>query len=260
MSSLFKSILLIATFLSVSTTSYAIFRPKDQKQVKAEKEDHQSTFLSYVPSSHPYVIKKYDQFISSLQKLSDAGKLDASSKEALLDALLFAAEKHQGEFRKGMSHNPYIVHPLRVVNILMERAHVEDVDILTAAILHDIVQGNPDRLNQVHRNFGQQVASYIAELSDDLSLPFEERKAYQVERAQNVSKGAALIIIADKLDNIESIHLSPPLDWGKEQKFAYVAWADQVVRNLPAVNFSLYGSFQKAVMSFYASLHKSNGK
>ena len=56
----------------------------------------------------------------------------------LVKAINFAAEKHKYQKRKGTGES-YITHPLGVVDILI-KAHVTDIEILIAAVLHDTVE------------------------------------------------------------------------------------------------------------------------
>lgn len=53
----------------------------------------------------------------------------------------------------------------------------------------------------------------VADVSDDKSLPKEERKRRQVEHATHISTAAQQIKIADKLCNLREILSNPPTGW-----------------------------------------------
>ena len=55
-------------------------------------------------------------------------------------AVAFATEAHRGQVRKGADADPYISHPLAVVAILADEAHIVDWVTLCAAVLHDTVE------------------------------------------------------------------------------------------------------------------------
>ena len=81
--------------------------------------------------------------------------------------------------------------------------------------------------------FGQTVASLVAELTDDKSLPKQVRKDQQIAGASHKSDGASVIKLADKTSNLLAIAKSPP-PWPKDRKRAYVEWARAVVSGLPS--------------------------
>ena len=72
----------------------------------------------------------------------------ASEVRRLTKALAFAAEAHRNHRRKGASQEPYINHLIEVVDLV---ASVEDgdMDVLIAALLHDVLEDTADRLRRV---------------------------------------------------------------------------------------------------------------
>jgi Guanosine polyphosphate pyrophosphohydrolases/synthetases len=53
-----------------------------------------------------------------------------------------ATKAHTGQFRNGNKVEPYINHPLRVALILIEELNIHDVDLICAALLHDVLEKN----------------------------------------------------------------------------------------------------------------------
>lgn len=156
----------------------------------------------------------------------------------LLRALAFAADKHRYHRRKDEAETAYINHPIAVTAELAE-AGVEDPALLVAAILHDTIEDTETTFEEVHKEFGSEVAELVAEVTDDKSLPKKERKRLQVEHAPSLSDRAKQLKIADKICNVLDITHHPPADWSDERKRQYLAWASEVVAGCRGVNASL---------------------
>ena len=71
----------------------------------------------------------------------------------LLQAILFAAEKHRDQRRKGANQAPYINHPIAVAEILWRVGGVRDEVTLQAAILHDTVEDTDTTPEELEKNF-----------------------------------------------------------------------------------------------------------
>jgi GTP diphosphokinase / guanosine-3',5'-bis(diphosphate) 3'-diphosphatase len=165
----------------------------------------------------------------------------------LLHAASFAAQKHTGQKRKGERGEPYINHPLEVANLIANIGGVDDIDVLMAAILHDTVEDCGVSGEEIALLFGDEVAGYVLEVTDDKSLPKAERKRQQVEHAPHLSHGAKIVKLADKISNINDITNSPPADWTIERRREYVDWGIAVVAGLRGVNESLEAHFDSLV-------------
>ncbi|NBC07800.1 MAG: HD domain-containing protein [Bacteroidetes bacterium] len=139
----------------------------------------------------------------------------------LLEALQFAAIHHQYDRRAGYDRLPYINHLIKVTNCLANRIGIKDEALLLAAVLHDIVEDTEVTVEQLERRFGGEVADIVEELTDDMSLPYDERKRLQVEQASKLSPKARVIRLVDKASNLRDI-FNYPLDWSAEKKAAYL--------------------------------------
>ncbi len=165
----------------------------------------------------------------------------------LLNAASFAAKYHTGQTRKGERGEPYINHPLEVANLIANVGGIDDIDILMAAILHDTVEDCGVTRDEIASLFGETVASYVLEVTDDKSLPKAERKRLQIEHAPHLSTGAKIVKLADKISNITDITNSPPADWTIERRREYVEWGSSVVAGLRGVNAKLEAHFDSLV-------------
>lgn len=120
----------------------------------------------------------------------------------IADALLFAANKHFGQDRKG-NGQPYIIHPYRVFGYLQYRLGVFDNDILLAALLHDTIEDTNTGAEEISDRYGKNVLSLVVELTNDKTLEQPERKAKMIEKAKTMSHAAKTIKAADRIDNLE---------------------------------------------------------
>ncbi|EPY75020.1 HD domain containing 3-like protein [Camelus ferus] len=174
----------------------------------------------------------------------------------LLEAADFAARKHQRQRRKDPEGTPYINHPIGVARILTHEAGITDIVVLQAALLHDTVEDTDTTLDEVELHFGAQVRRLVEEVTDDKTLPRQERKRLQVEHAPHSSPGAKLVKLADKLYNLRDLnrctpegtlpHLfggkgeaCPPSEgkgWSEYRVQEYFEWAAQVVKGLQGTN------------------------
>jgi GTP diphosphokinase / guanosine-3',5'-bis(diphosphate) 3'-diphosphatase len=170
-----------------------------------------------------------------------------SNLRKLLQAASFSARKHQSQKRKGDAGEPYINHPLEVANLLANVGRVEDYDILIAAVLHDTVEDTETTAEEITGLFGATVCGYVLEVTDDKSLPKEERKQKQIEHAPHLSTGAKQIKLGDKISNITDVTDNPPAGWSKERKIEYIDWGEKVVAGLRGVNEELENYFDETV-------------
>jgi len=78
----------------------------------------------------------------------------------LLEAIAFAARAHQGQLRKD-GQTPYVSHVFRVVFILRHVFGIDDPGVLTAAVLHDTIEDTTTDFDDIEKQFGQDVASWV---------------------------------------------------------------------------------------------------
>jgi (p)ppGpp synthase/HD superfamily hydrolase len=159
----------------------------------------------------------------------------------------FAARAHVTQRRKGAAQEPYINHLAEVAWLLAEATGGEDAVLVAAGWLHDTLEDTDTEREELERLFGPEVASVVAEVTDDKALPKVDRKRLQIETAPRKSLRARLLKIADKTSNLNSIGLSPPSDWDAERRTDYVIWAEAVVAGCRGLNAHLEAKFDEAV-------------
>ncbi|XP_002130856.2 guanosine-3',5'-bis(diphosphate) 3'-pyrophosphohydrolase MESH1-like [Ciona intestinalis] len=159
--------------------------------------------------------------------------------QILLKTVDFAAKKHRDQRRKDTEMTPYINHPIGVANILSEEAGIKDLVVLQAAVLHDTVEDTETTIEEIEELFGKTVKSVVAEVTDDKTLPKEERKRLQVCNAPHKSREAKLVKLADKLYNLRDLNRCTPQGWSEQRVEEYFKWAFKVVAGLRNTNSML---------------------
>jgi len=154
----------------------------------------------------------------------------------VLRAAEFAAHKHRNQQRKGSSHRPYIGHCIEVARILAEAGKVEDANVLAAALLHDTVEDTDTTRDELREQFGPVIDDLVAEVTDDKTLPSQQRKDAQEAHAPHISAGAKVIKLADKISNVREIGVDPPETWDVKRRQEYFAWAARVVAAVGSIN------------------------
>jgi (p)ppGpp synthase/HD superfamily hydrolase len=118
----------------------------------------------------------------------------------LTKALLFAAEAHRNQRRKGAAQEPYLNHLVEVLDLLVQATDGTETDMLIAAILHDVVEDTSASYEDVAKKFGERVARIVRENSDDMTLPKAERRRARIAGMPLKSREARLVKMADVIN------------------------------------------------------------
>ncbi|MFD1800993.1 HD domain-containing protein [Mixta tenebrionis] len=119
----------------------------------------------------------------------------------------YATEVHAaaGQRRK-YTDEPYIVHPAAVVELV--RSVTNNEAMLAAAWLHDTVEDTGTTLDDIRRQFGDEVAALVAMLTDSKQPQAKNRAARKVahfRHTADASPQAQTIKLADIIDNTRAI-------------------------------------------------------
>jgi (p)ppGpp synthase/HD superfamily hydrolase len=115
-------------------------------------------------------------------------------------AIEFAVKCHTGQYRKhaiGDQRLPYIVHPIDVMKTVWQWG-VGDPIIMTAALLHDVLEDSNVTARQVAKEFGDEVARLVTELTHD---PQVGDKSEYLKQFATASVPALVIKLADRYCN-----------------------------------------------------------
>lgn len=124
---------------------------------------------------------------------------------AVIDRALRAAiSAHEGQVRKGEAHTPYVTHPMHVA-LMLARFGLDD-EVVAAGLLHDVVEDCPAWTHErVMAEFGPHVAGIVAQLTEDKTRSWEERKTAAIAKVPHMSPEAASVKACDKLHNLQSL-------------------------------------------------------
>ena len=127
----------------------------------------------------------------------------------LEEAIIYATIMHQGKVRK-FGNTPYIFHPLEVAQILS--GMTDDKEVITAGILHDIVEDTDGTLEEIEKRFGKRVADLVSSESEtdvpgvDWKESWNQRKEESLSVLRNSEDiGVKMLWLAEKLANIRSL-------------------------------------------------------
>ena len=146
-----------------------------------------------------------DEAIAALKKaIADSGK--KYDTEQIERAIAMACAAHEGQQR--YVGGDYVCHPLQVACILLELGM--DNETIVAAILHDVVEDTKIELDDIRRQFGEDVALLVDGVTKITQMPFSTREEEQGENVRKMllamAKDIRVIIIklADRLHNMRT--------------------------------------------------------
>ncbi|MGG9970434.1 RelA/SpoT family protein [Ferruginibacter sp. SUN002] len=134
-------------------------------------------------------------------------KLKTGDKELLRTAFEMAAEAHKTMRRK--SGEPYILHPLAVARICVEEIGL-GVRSTICALLHDTVEDTDITLDDVKREFGDEIAKIVDGLTK-ISSVMDANTSQQAENFKKIlltltdDPRVILIKLADRLHNMRTM-------------------------------------------------------
>ncbi|MEY8848889.1 bifunctional (p)ppGpp synthetase/guanosine-3',5'-bis(diphosphate) 3'-pyrophosphohydrolase [Psychroserpens sp. XS_ASV72] len=150
------------------------------------------------------IAKAYKQLLKvSYQTLTD------DDKKLIRQAFEVAVDAHKDQRRK--SGEAYIFHPIAVARIVASEIGLDAISI-AAALLHDVVEDNPDyTLADIEQMFGETIARIVDGLTKISSLNKDTDVSTQAENFRkmlltlNDDVRVIIIKIADRLHNMQTM-------------------------------------------------------
>ena len=140
-----------------------------------------------------------------------ADAVESVDRGAIERAFVFACERHADQRRK--SGEDFITHPLGVAKICAGMRL--DTETLCAALLHDTVEDTSASLEEVEREFGEEIAALVDGVTKLTGITFESRDERQAENYRKMMVAMAtdirviLIKLADRLHNMRTLGALP---------------------------------------------------
>ncbi|MDL1969715.1 MAG: bifunctional (p)ppGpp synthetase/guanosine-3',5'-bis(diphosphate) 3'-pyrophosphohydrolase [Candidatus Desulfofervidaceae bacterium] len=122
-------------------------------------------------------------------------------------AYIYSAKVHQGQTR--LSGEPYLSHPLAVADILARMRL--DVISVVCGLLHDTVEDGNVTLEDIKKQFGEEIAVIIDGLTKISKIAFTSKEARQAENIRKMILAMAqdirviLVKLADRLHNMHTL-------------------------------------------------------
>jgi GTP pyrophosphokinase len=132
--------------------------------------------------------------------------------DLLRRAYAFAARAHQGQLRR--SGEPYVLHSVAVAHILADLRM--DATTVAAGLLHDVPEDTPQTLEEVRREFGDEIATLVDGVTKLGKIQWKSQEEKQAENLRKMFLAMAsdvriiLIKLADRLHNLRTIAVMPP--------------------------------------------------
>ncbi len=153
---------------------------------------------------------RYKDYDSLIQIVSASA--NAYDKDLIDKAYKCAFKAHDGQ--KRVSGVPYILHPVSVAYILCELGM--DTQSIVAAILHDVVEDTSVTIDDIKKDFGEEIANLVDGVTKLGKIPYSSKEEQQAENIRKMliamSRDIRVIIIklADRLQNMRTIGCMTP--------------------------------------------------
>lgn len=127
----------------------------------------------------------------------------------LEEAIIYSTIMYQGKTRK-ISSTPFILHPLEVAQILS--VLTDDMEIIAAGVLHEIVEGTDGTLAEIKNRFGSRVAGLVDSVTEEVFQDEDKAATWKKRKAKSLGvlsrtrdKAVQMLWLADKLSSIRAL-------------------------------------------------------
>ena len=159
--------------------------------------------------------KNYQRFLRNLKKFPKA------DQSIIKKAYQLARKSHSGQKRD--EGPPYIIHPIRMANILIEELKIKDPLIIAAALLHDVVEDTAATLKNIKETFGSRVYRLVRDVTrwrpkNETEAQKKKSKKKYFSKVMEEDEESRLVKVVDLLDNLRSWPFIPN-DSPSQEKF-----------------------------------------
>lgn len=165
-------------------------------------------------------------------------------------AKIFARQAHESiDQRRKYTNEPYIVHPAAVAKLVA--TITDDEGMICAAWLHDVLEDTNVTFHELVKEFGNDIAVLVLELTDISKAEDGNRKIRKqkdFEHTRQASTRAKTVKLANLIDNSRSITEFDP-------RFAkvYMEEKTKLLSALAEGNSELYSIARKIVDDYHAT-------
>lgn len=154
---------------------------------------------------YPYRIALHGDMATHLKRFeSNLKKFDEEHQTLIQRAFEFAKERHSAQIRADGSL--FIIHPLRIANILIGEWKTLDAEVVAAGLLHDVVEDTQTTAREIKESFGDGIGRLI----DGMTMwKGSETADVYLQRIARGPERLRIVKCADALDNLRSWHECP---------------------------------------------------
>lgn len=182
------------------TAPKAAKKPSSPKKTvkKVAKKAPTAAFGDHI---HPYGTPRHADLAWQRMRLRKRlSELPDNERDLIERALSFSEERHSGQKRKGGS--TFVIHPIRIANILMDEWNILDKpDVIAAALLHDVVEDTQTTIKEIKDLFGNDVGKLV----DGMTM-WKGSETFEIY-CKRVKRGPQMLRVikcADAMDNLRS--------------------------------------------------------
>lgn len=157
----------------------------------------------------------------------------------------FACEKHKNQKKKD-NVTPFITHLEGVVNRL-KNIGITDLETLSAAWLHDILEHTTTTFEEINEIFGNTISVLVLSLSKDNTLTKKERENQYVQQLKDSNFQTKIIKICDISANLKDLVDAPISKTQKNKKVKKMFRYIRVIRKELSENKSQYPKLEEII-------------
>ena len=158
--------------------------------------------------------------------LKEELELEEDGVNVLDSAYALAKLCHDGQLRD--EGTAYILHPLRVGLILAAELGISDVGLISAGLLHDVLEDSDMTVQVLVATMGKEVAQMVDTMTKRPLTDYANQDERSMDYHRTIlgsSREIKLIKLADRLDNVRGLHLSPD----ENKKMRYLRWTREML-------------------------------
>ena len=123
-----------------------------------------------------------------------------------------AVKYHRGQYRKGYDFKmPYVTHAMATAEIL--KRYTDDVEIISAGILHDTIEDTNYTRSQLIKDFGKRTSKIVLCVTENISLKkklgglksWKIRKQGYLDNIRRAPIECVMVSCADKIHNLSTL-------------------------------------------------------
>jgi len=138
------------------------------------------------------------------------GSLPQKEKTQASKALSWAEQGHMNQFRD--TGVIYVIHPIRTALILVEELGIQDIEMLCASLMHDLVEDSGYTIEHIENEFGAETARLVKGIT-------RPRPENETEEEKLRNKPKKFKEIAESDEKIRIIKLCDILDNMREMGY-----------------------------------------